>query len=157
MVLLLRCSEDRVEWSQKLALGCFSCILVLSQFVQRMVLLLRCSEDRVEWSQKLALGCFFILVLSQFVQRMVLLLRCSEDRVEWSQKLALGCFLVYFGSFSVCPADGVTASLLSGLSWMEPETSSRLFFRVFWFFLSLSSGWCYCLAALRIELSGARN
>ena len=74
-----------------------------------MVLLLRCSEDRVEWSQKLALGC--ILVLSQFVQRMVLLLR-SEDRVEWSQKLALGCFSVYFGSFSVCPADGVTASLL---------------------------------------------
>ena len=59
-----------------------------------MVLLLRCSEDRV-------FSC--ILVLSQFVQRMVLLIRCSEDRVEWS--LALG-------SFSVCPADGVTASLL---------------------------------------------
>ena len=52
------------------------------------------------------------MVLSQFVQRMVLLPRCSEDRVEWSQKLALGCFFVYFGSFSVCPADGVTASLL---------------------------------------------
>ena len=64
-----------------------------------------------ETSSSLFFSC--ILVLSQFVQRMVLLPRCSEDRVEWSQKLALGCFFfVYFCSFSVCPADGVTAWLL---------------------------------------------
>ena len=61
---------------------------------------------------KLALGFFRVFWFFLSLSSGWCYFRCSEDRVEWSQKLALGCFFVYFGSFSVCPADGITASLL---------------------------------------------